>query len=111
MCVVVQLTISGERPVRTLVTGASGKVGSRFGPLLAARGDEVRVLTCDPESAAPLWNAGCDIVLGDLTDPDAVRRAVTGVDAVIHLSDSDQEATVRLAQAAQDAGVRRFVDA
>jgi uncharacterized protein YbjT (DUF2867 family) len=97
--------------LRTLVTGATGSVGSRIVPRLAARGDLVRVLVHDPERAAPLWNAGCDVVIGDLSDPAAVRRAVADMDAVVHLVDTGQEATVRLAEAARDAGVRRFVDA
>ncbi len=97
--------------MRTLVTGATGQLGSRFVPMLAACGGQVRVLEGDPERAAPLWNAGFDIVIGDLGDPEAVRRAVADVDAVVHLVDTGQEATVRLAQAAREAGVRRFVDA
>jgi uncharacterized protein YbjT (DUF2867 family) len=100
--------------VRTLVIGATGHVGTHLLPLLAAEaaavdGGQVRVLVRSAERAAPLWNAGFDVILGDLADADAVKRAVADVDAVLHLAPADQDATVRLAQAALNAGVRRFV--
>src|SRR6266498_4668999 len=69
----------------TLVTGATGRVGSRLVPRLAVS-RPLRVLVRDPERAGPFWDGGADVVLGDLRDPDAVKRAVTGVDAVVHLA-------------------------
>ncbi|MEN3307297.1 MAG: hypothetical protein V7603_3499 [Micromonosporaceae bacterium] len=109
--------------MRTLVTGATGRVGSRFLPRLAAEGDQVRVLVRSADGAAPLWDAGSDVVLGDLADADAVKRAVADMDAVVHLAaafrgtgpeettGTNQDATVRLARAALNAGVGRFVHA
>jgi nucleoside-diphosphate-sugar epimerase len=107
--------------VRTLVTGATGRVGSRFVPRLAAEGGQVRVLVRDAERAAPLWDAGFDVMLGDLADAGAVKRAVADMDAVVHLAaafrgtgaeeitGTNRDGTVRLAEAALNAGVDRFV--
>ncbi|GIH19999.1 NAD-dependent epimerase/dehydratase family protein [Rugosimonospora africana] len=106
--------------MRVLVTGATGRVGSRLAPRLAA-GDTVRVVVRDPGRAAGLAERGIEVVTGDLLDPDTVKQAVAGVDAVVHLAAafrqvSDEEivaathdTTVGLARAALDAGVGRFV--
>jgi nucleoside-diphosphate-sugar epimerase len=106
--------------MRTLVTGATGRVGRRLVPRLAAT-LPMRVLVRDVEHAGRFWDLGCDVVLGDLRDPEAVKRAVAGVDAVVHLAaafrGTDERETVevtryateRLGRAALDAGVSRFV--
>ena len=109
----------------TLVTGATGRVGSRFVPRLLDQGEPVRVLVRDPERAEPLLRRGVEPLTGDLRDPAARERAVAGVDAVVHLGAVltalargateeetiavNQEATVELARAALRAGVPRFV--
>jgi nucleoside-diphosphate-sugar epimerase len=66
--------------VKVLVTGASGLLGRTTAQALRARGDEVTVLQRRP-SGLP----GPE-VLGDIADPDVVRRAVAGQDAVLHLA-------------------------
>jgi nucleoside-diphosphate-sugar epimerase len=63
-----------------LVTGASGMLGSATARALAARGDQVTVLQRRPAGL------GLPEVLGDIADPAAVRRAVAGQDAVVHLA-------------------------
>lgn len=94
--------------MRTLLTGATGRIGSRLAPRLAAR-TPLRVLVRDPERIAPFWDQGYDVVLGDLRDPGAVKRAVQGVDAVVHLAAVSRDDTLRLGLAALEAGVPRFV--
>ncbi len=101
-----------------LVTGATGRVGSRFVPRLLQQAESVRVLVRDPARAESL---GAEIVAGDLRDADALDSALKGVDAVINLAAafrgvSDEEAAainhtaaVALAEAALRAGVSRFV--
>jgi nucleoside-diphosphate-sugar epimerase len=108
------------RTVRTLVTGATGRVGSRLVPRLAAT-RPLRVLVRDPERAGRFWDRGIDVVIGDLRDPDVIKEAVTGVDAVLHLAaafrgvdeaetvEVNRDATVGLGRAALEAEVRRFV--
>jgi nucleoside-diphosphate-sugar epimerase len=67
------------------------------------------VLVRDPERVAPYWDQGHDVVIGDLRDPDTAKRAVHGVDAVVHLAAVDPDVAARLGRAALDAGVPRFV--
>lgn len=95
--------------MRVLVTGATGRVGSRLLPGLAAAGATVRALVHTEEQAAALWNAGYDVAVGDLHDRDAVEQAVADQDAVLHLAAADGDSTLALARAAVDAGVKRFV--
>ncbi len=66
--------------MRVLVTGATGMLGRATALALAGRGDAVTVLQRRP-SGLPLPE-----VLGDVADPDAVRAAVRGCDAVVHLA-------------------------
>ncbi|MFD3451246.1 NAD-dependent epimerase/dehydratase family protein [Streptomyces sp. NPDC058691] len=73
----------------TLVTGATGRVGSRLVPrLLQWRrpGDAVRVLVRDAERGEPFARRGAQVVTGDLRDEGDVRKALAGVDAVLHLA-------------------------
>src|SRR5699024_2322687 len=72
-----------DRPerLRVLVTGASGMLGRATVERLVAAGHDVRTFQRRP-SGVP----GARDVLGSLTDPAAVARAVEGRDAVLHLA-------------------------
>ncbi|MBK0379304.1 NAD-dependent epimerase/dehydratase family protein [Mucilaginibacter segetis] len=103
--------------MKILVTGATGKVGSRLVPRLIAKGYDVRVLVRDAAKAP----ANAEVYVGDLFDPTTLPAAVAGVDAVVHLAalfrtmDNDSivktnhDGTMALADAAVAAGVKRFV--
>jgi uncharacterized protein YbjT (DUF2867 family) len=103
-----------------LVTGGSGFVGGHVVHELRGRELPVRCLVRDPGRASKLSAWGCELVQGDMTDPAALRRAVEGVDAVVHLVAIRQgreqefrrvmvEGTRDLLAAARDADVGRFV--
>jgi nucleoside-diphosphate-sugar epimerase len=104
-----------------LVTGATGRVGSRFVPRLLQQAESVRILARDPGRAGSLGALGAEVVIGDLRDTGTLDNALKGIDAVVHLGAafrgvSDEEAvttnhtaTVELAESALRAGVRRFV--
>src|SRR6201991_3950224 len=88
-----------------LLTGATGSIGSRLLPLLLERGEDVRCLVRDPRRLGAR-RVDVQIALGDLgelADPHTMRQSLRGVDTVVHL------AAPRLLQAAERAGVRRFV--
>jgi nucleoside-diphosphate-sugar epimerase len=107
--------------MKIFVTGATGKVGSRFVPYLLKRGYNVRILVRSAEKALSLKEQGVDVVIGDLLDNENLTEAIRGVDAVVHLAAqfrgvseeiarvSNIDASVILAKAALEAGVTRFV--
>ena len=111
-----------------LVTGGAGFIGSHIAEALVQRGDKVRVL--DNLSTGFLSNMDgfrdkIEFIEGDLTDADAVARAVEGVDCIFHEAalasvprsierplDTNAACvtgTVTLLDAARKAGVRRLV--
>ena len=72
--------------MKILVTGATGKVGSRFVPRLLAKGHDVSILVRDAAKASALAELGARVVIGDLYNAETLPPAVEGIDAVIHLA-------------------------
>ena len=111
-----------------LVTGGAGFIGSHLVEELLARGERVRVLdnflTGKRENIAPFLDR-IELIEGDIRDPEACRRAVEGVDAVLHQAalpsvprsienpvlsnEINISGTLNMMWAARSAGVRRFV--
>jgi uncharacterized protein YbjT (DUF2867 family) len=108
-----------DRPI--LVLGGTGSLGRPIVGELARRGEVVRVLSRRPEAARALLGDGPAIVAGDLTDAEAVRRAVEGARAVVLAVSAMAPATFRRArqierdaviaalEQAERAGARRAV--
>jgi len=102
---------------RILVTGATGYVGGRLLDALLERPGEIRCFARRPEAIAP--RPGLEVVAGDALDPEAVQRALEGVDVAYYLIHSmgsaggfeqlDRHAAATFAAAAQKSGVRRIV--
>jgi dihydroflavonol-4-reductase len=71
-----------------VVTGGTGYVGSHAIAALAKAGHQIRVLARSPDTVpaalTPLGVDRVDTVTGDVTDSDAVERALEGADAVLH---------------------------
>src|SRR5262245_17856127 len=71
-----------------VVTGGTGFVGSHAVAALVGAGHRVRVLARSPDrvrgALAPLGVDDVETVIGDVTDPAAVRRALDGCDAAMH---------------------------
>jgi NADH dehydrogenase len=103
-----------------LLTGATGLVGSALLRRLVSEGEQVRCLVRDPRRLGA-QRVRVQIALGDLTDPPSFRNAMRGVRTVVHLAASIRDqpqgsieelngiATWRMVQAAERAGVERFV--
>src|SRR4051812_46148306 len=108
--------MSTDSPI--LVTGAAGRVGGVGGLVVEAlrrRGLPVRALVRrEDERAAALRAAGADVVVGDLTRPGDVLRALGGCRRVyfgMSVSAPYLEATVAAAAAArQRGGLEAFVN-
>ena len=73
-------------PRTVLLTGAAGGLGTLMRNLLPAFGYELRLLDLRPIEGDP------DAVTADLADKKAVREAVRGVEAIIHLAGISLEA-------------------
>jgi UDP-glucose 4-epimerase len=74
--------------VRVLVTGGAGFIGANLCRTLLATG-AVEVIVLDDLSTGSLDNLdGCDVEVrvGSVLDADAVGRACTGVQAIVHLA-------------------------
>jgi dTDP-L-rhamnose 4-epimerase len=114
--------------MHVLLTGGAGFIGRHVHRELLDRGHEVRVLDSlrpDVHGPDPVQVHG--LLRGDVRDPDAVDRALTGVDAVIHLAakvglgvdaqdmpdyaDSNVHGTAVLLAGMARAGMSRFVQA
>ena len=72
----------------TLVTGATGFVGSHVARALVARGDDVRVTVRATSHLDALDGVDVETVIADLGDRRAVRRALRGVERVFHVAGS-----------------------
>jgi len=97
--------------MKILVTGATGKVGSRIVRNLARRGALVRALVRDLARAEPLRAERIELAAGDLLDPASLVAAVDGVDAVVHCAAFFRGATADQAHAVNDLGTRHLADA
>jgi nucleoside-diphosphate-sugar epimerase len=109
--------------MRVAVAGAHGQVARRLGRLLAGRGDTVVGIVRDPGHTADLEDDGVTPVVLDLESAsvDEVADAVRGADAVVFAAGAgpgsgaerkhsvDHRAAVLLADAAERAGVRRYL--
>jgi nucleoside-diphosphate-sugar epimerase len=109
--------------VRFLVTGASGFIGSNLVRELSEAGCEVLPMVRSQGCPKDLERFAGVLRRASLQDPEALRRAVSGVDVVVHLGgltrarseaefmDTNAEGVARLVRAAGEAApdLRRFV--
>ncbi|HKN60907.1 MAG TPA: hopanoid-associated sugar epimerase [Candidatus Acidoferrales bacterium] len=107
----------------TLVTGATGFVGSHVARQLVTAGHPVRILARKNSNLQPLEGLSVERVEGDLREPVSLERAMRGVRRVFHVAadyrlsardpgelyESNVDGTRFLLEAARDAGVERIV--
>ncbi len=97
-----------------LVIGGAGRTGRHVVREGSRRGHEIHAFTRRPSALA---EAGVGVIEGDGLDPDAVRRAIVGRDAVIsivanetlELSTTTSDVTRNVVRAMEELGVRRLV--
>ncbi len=119
--------------MNVLVTGGAGFIGSHLVEYLVPRCGRVRAFLRYSSRADIGWLAELpsdvleevELIRGDLKDPASVRRAVKGMDTILHLGaliaipysyqnpidfvQTNVQGTAYLLMAAMDAGIRRFV--
>jgi nucleoside-diphosphate-sugar epimerase len=116
--------------MRFLVTGGAGFIGSHIVDALVGNGDKVKVL--DDFSSGTMENLESvinkiELIKGDIRDKDIVRKAVEGVDYVLHqaalrsvpkslanpelYNDVNINGTLNILKASLEAGVKRVVSA
>jgi uncharacterized protein YbjT (DUF2867 family) len=109
--------------VDVAIAGGHGQIGRRLARLLAARGDRVRGLIRNPDHSDDLRADGAEPVVCDLESAsvDEVASALSGAGAVVFAAGAgpgsgaerkltiDRDGAVKLIEAAQSAGVPRYV--
>jgi len=111
------MAISGTT---ALVTGITSTIGDRIAVSLAQHGVKVKGLIRRPEQVEIAERIGIEPVLGNLTDMSSLRKALQGVDLLVHAAayvgedmalsqTTNVQGTRNVAQAALDTGVPRMV--
>jgi NAD dependent epimerase/dehydratase len=119
--------------MKILVTGADGFIGSHLTEELVRQGHDLRAFICYNSFNSWGWLDHCDedvkdkfeVFAGDVRDPNGVRAAMKGCDAVLHLAaliaipysyhspdtyiDTNIKGTLNIVQAARDLGVTKVV--
>jgi uncharacterized protein YbjT (DUF2867 family) len=111
--------MAGDGPV--VVVGGTGMLGGQVVTALLSRGKRVRAFVRPQSEATHLARTGAEIVRGDMMDPASLLHAMDGADSVIttaagytrhskgDTAEIDTTGNRNLADAASQAGIRRFV--
>jgi len=109
--------------MKAFITGATGFVGSHVARALAAEGADLRLLARPTSRRENIADLRADVVMGDLREPDSLKKAMSGCDFVFHVAadyrlwvrDPEEmyranvEGTRAIIAAAQLSGVKRVV--
>jgi dihydroflavonol-4-reductase len=109
--------------VRVFITGATGFVGSHVARKYASEGASLRLLTRQTSRLDALAGLDAETVVGDLREPEKLRTALSGCDAIVHVAadyrlwvrDPQQmyaanvDGTRELLRLARETGVQRVV--
>jgi dihydroflavonol-4-reductase len=109
--------------MKVFVSGATGFVGSHVARQLAEEGAQMRLLTRATSNVANLEGIAADVVVGDLLQPESLRSAIRGCDALMHVAAdyrlwvrdpkamyaANVDGTRALLRMAREEGVRRCV--
>lgn len=109
--------------MKVFITGATGFVGGHVARAYAARGASLRLLTRSTSNLAGLEGVDAETVIGDLRQPEALRSALAGCDALVHVAadyrlwvpdpapmyEANVNGTRELLRLAQEVGVGRVV--
>lgn len=94
-----------------LVVGATGQLGGLIAQTLLDRGKPVRILVRDASSYDHLVKSGAEPVKADLKNPDSLRAACAGIDAVVTTANSTARGGADTLESVDRAGNRQLIDA
>jgi dihydroflavonol-4-reductase len=109
--------------MKVFLTGATGFVGSHVARIYAAAGAELRLLTRSSSNLASIEGMKAEVIVGDLREPEGLRSAIAGCDAVVHVAAdyrlwvrdpksmyaANVDGTRELLRIARESGVKRVV--
>lgn len=109
--------------MKIFLTGATGFVGHHVARALAAQGADLRLLVRSTSNLENIEGIAAETHVGDLAEPETIRPALAGCDAVMHVAADyrlwipdpaamykvNVDGTRALLRMAQEAGVPRFV--
>jgi dihydroflavonol-4-reductase len=109
--------------MKVFLTGATGFVGHHVAKALAGQGAQLRLLARKTSNLANLEGIAGETHIGDLAEPESLRPALSGCDAVVHVAAdyrlwirdppamyrANVDGTRELLKLAREAGVPRFV--
>lgn len=119
--------------MKTLITGADGFIGSHLTEAMVRAGHDVRAFVLYNSFNSWGWLDHChqdvrgkfEVFAGDIRDPNGVRTAVQGCDAILHLAaliaipysyhspdtyvETNVKGTLNVVQAARDLGVSKVI--
>jgi dihydroflavonol-4-reductase len=72
--------------VKVFLTGATGFVGSHVAQAYAAQGADLRLLTRSTSKLAAIEGIAAEVIVGDLRQPESLRAALRGCDALVHVA-------------------------
>lgn len=112
-----------SKMAKTLITGATGFIGSAVARALHESGRDIRVLLRSERYIKNIEGIKYEIAKGDLTDQESLRRAMDGCDRVFHIAalylmwtlkpelifQTNVDGTRNVLTAAMDAGIERVV--
>jgi nucleoside-diphosphate-sugar epimerase len=79
-----ELNNAGAKPMKVIVTGASGFIGGHITRYLVSQGIEVSCLVRDTGKTGFIRDLPVRIVTGDITDQNSLQSAFKGMDVIIH---------------------------
>ncbi len=109
--------------MKVFLTGATGFVGSHVARVYADAGAELRLLTRSSSNLKAIEGMRAEVVVGDLLQPEGLRSAIQGCEAVVHVAAdyrlwvrdpramyaANVDGTRELLRISREAGVRRVV--
>src|SRR5215813_5602705 len=95
--------------MRVLVTGATGFTGSQVVPLLLSKRYKVTCFVRETSRLDSLPSAQIKLAYGQLEDPESLRKALRGIQALVNVASLGFGHAPAIVSAAEEAGVRRAV--